>query len=341
LFRLWHKNVMIDRRVLLAATLAALPVGAMSASPGWLSSASSARLKPFASFLLDVRSQASQLGVSREILDVALALDRPDARVLELDRHQLEFTLTWNQYRQRVLTDQKIQAARTAYQSRLSLLTGVWERYHVDPRIAVGIWGLESNYGSRTGSFGVIDSLATLAFDGRRAAFFRTELLDALRILQQRDIEPSRMLGSYAGAMGQPQFMPSSYARYAVDYDRDGRRDIWSSEADVLASIANYLSQNGWTADAPWGQAVSVPPGLDLSLIGRKSGRLLGDWMRIGVRRADGTRFSRHDVSGVLLLPDGAAGDAFMVYDNFDVIRRYNPSDFYSLAVGLLGSATA
>ncbi len=295
----------------------------------------------FASFLARIRIQASRLGVSGAILDVALALDRPNARILELDRHQPEFTLTWSQYRLRVLTDRKLAAGRAAYQDRLALLTRIWQRYQVDPRITVGIWGLESNYGSRSGSFGVIDSLATLAFDGRRSAFFQAELMNALRILQRHDIEPDRMLGSYAGAMGQPQFMPSSYLRYAVDYDGDGRRDIWSSEADVLASVSNYLSQSGWTAGVPWGQRVSIPPDFDVSHAGRQTMRPLDAWMGLGVRRPDGTRFSRPDVPGALLLPDGAAGDAFMVYSNFNVIRRYNPSDFYSLAVGLLASATA
>ena len=285
--------------------------------------------------------QATRLGISGAVLDVALALERPNARVLELDRHQPEFTLTWSQYRQRVLTDSKIQAARTAYQSRLSLLTGIWRRYRVDPRVVVGIWGLESNYGRRTGSFEVVDALATLAFNGRRAAFFRTELIDALQILQRRDVEAGRMLGSYAGAMGQPQFMPSSYVRYAVDYDGDGRRDIWSSEADVLGSISNYLSRNGWVGGAPWGQQVTLARNAAVAGSGRQGGRSLGEWMRLGVRRTDGAAFSRSDIPGVLLLPDGAGGDAFMVYDNFNVIRRYNPSDFYSLAVGLLGSAAA
>lgn len=333
---------MIERRFLLAAIGAVASFAdEASARAGLAASRGPLHRTHFALFLSDVRAQGIRLGVDHSILDVALALDGPNARVLELDSHQPEFTLTWRQYRQRVLTDRKLEAARTAYQRRLSVLTKIWQHYHVDPRIVVGIWGLESNYGSRTGSFGVVDSLATLAFNGRRAAFFRTELMDALKILQQRDVEPNRMLGSYAGAMGQPQFMPSSYVRYAVDYDGDGRRDIWSSEADVLASISNYLSRNGWIADAPWGQPVFIPRNSSVIIMGRRGSQSLGEWMRLGVRRADGTLFSRSDVPGLLLLPDGVGGDAFMVYDNFNVIRRYNPSDFYSLAVGLLGNATA
>ncbi len=262
-------------------------------------------------------------------------------KVLALDRHQPEFQLSWEAYRRRVLTAQKVRAARAAYQGRLTLLTEIWKRYRVDPRIVIGIWGLESNYGSRSGSFGVIDALATLTFDGRRESFFHLQLIDALRILQQGDVAPAQMLGSYAGAMGQPQFMPTSYLRYAVDEDGDGRRDIWSSEADVFASISNYLMKNGWVAGAPWGQPATIPSGFDAARAGRNLVQSLGSWMHVGVRRLDGEPFSRGDVSARLLLPDGPGGEAFVVYDNFEVLRRYNPSDFYGLAVGLLGSATA
>ena len=334
---------MIGRRLLIA--VAAGTVVSSSAAEGFPRTVHAGRRRlpartSYASFLDQVKANARTAGIDRAILDAALALDRPNARVLELDRHQPEFSLTWSQYRGRVITDRKIEMARAAYRRKSTLLNGISQRYPVDPRIVVGIWGLESNYGDRSGSFGVVDSLATLAFDGRRAAFFRTELMDALNILQHRDISPNRMLGSYAGAMGQPQFMPSSYVRYAIDYDGDGRRDIWSTEADVLASISNYLSRSGWIAGAPWGQPVFVPRDFDAVKAGRHGRRSLGEWMQLGVRRADGSSFSQRDVSGALLLPDGAGGDAFMVYDNFNVIRRYNPSDFYSLAVGLLGDAT-
>ena len=245
---------MVERRTLIAGVAAA----------GFLAHAGRARASSpsaYASFLAGIRTQATMLGVRPSILDRALALDRPNARVLQLDRHQPEFTLGWGAYRQRVLTEKRLGAARAAYQGRLTLLTGVWQRYGVDPRIVVGIWGLESNFGQRIGSFGVVDCLATLAFDGRRAAFFRAELMNALLILQQHDVSVAGMVGSYAGAMGQPQFMPSSYLRYAVDYAGDGTPDIWSSEADVFASISNYLARNGWARGAPWGQPIADPAG--------------------------------------------------------------------------------
>ena len=295
----------------------------------------------YGGFLNGVRSEALRLGLSSAMLDTALALSAPNARVLQLDRHQPEFTLTWAQYKARVISDQRRRDALQDYQGNLQLLTGIWQRYHVDPRVVIGIWGLESNFGSRTGSFNVVDALATLAYDGRRASFFRSELMASLRILDHGDVTPSQMTGSYAGAMGQPQFMPSSYLRYAVDYQGDGRRDIWSNRADVFASIANYLARCGWVTGEPWGQPVTLTRPVDPASAGRQSVRPLGDWERAGVRRADGTSFSRPDARGALLLPDGAGGDAFMIYANFNVIRRYNPSDFYALAVGLIGDAAA
>ena len=332
---------MITRRVGLVAAVAALTSAARAPAHAHRTSRVAARETSYSLFLHAIARQARSLGVGQSILDAALALDQPNLKVLALDRRQPEFQLSWAAYRRRVLTERKILAARTAYQGRLGLLTEIWKRYRVDPRIVVGVWGLESNYGSRSGSFGVIDALATLTFDVRRENFFHRELIAALRILQQGDVTPAHMLGSYAGAMGQPQFMPTSYLRYAVDEDGDGRRDIWSSEADVFASISNYLSKNGWISGAPWGQPVATPAGFNAAKAERDPVQSLGYWMRLGIRRSDGAPFSRSDVSARLLLPDGAGGDAFVTYDNFNVLRRYNPSDFYGLAVGLLGSATA
>lgn len=292
-------------------------------------------------FLAGVRSDALRMGVSGGILDQALALNTPNAKVLQLDRHQPEFTLTWAQYRDRVIGSTRLANAASAYRDNSTLLTGLWDRFRVDPRAVIGIWGLESNFGTRIGSFGVVDALATLAYDGRRSAFFRSELMNALKILGHGAITPRAMLGSYAGAMGQPQFMPSSYLRYAVSFDGSGQADIWTSRADSFASIANYLGKCGWVAGQPWGQPVSLTRPIDPSQAGRQTVRALGDWQAMGVRRQDGQDFSRSDIRGALLLPDGASGDAFMVYDNFNVIRRYNPSDFYALAVGLIGNAAA
>jgi membrane-bound lytic murein transglycosylase B len=319
---------MLSRRALLvaagASALPALPALAADSFPGFLGS---------------LRAEARRAGISERTLDRALAGLRPNAKVLELDRHQPEFTMTWDRYRATRLSEQRIANGREAFRQARPTLLAVANRFGVDPGVIVGIWGLESNYGGYTGGFGVVEALATLAWEGRRAKFFRAELMSAFRILEHGDVTPQRMTGSYAGAMGQPQFMPSSYQRYAVDFDGDGRRDIWDSRADVLASIANYLSRSGWRAGEPWGQPVRVPPSLDVASTGRENRRSLGEWMRMGVTRADGRPFSRGDVPAALVLPDGAGGEAFAIYGNFNVIRRYNPSDYYALSVGLLGDS--
>jgi membrane-bound lytic murein transglycosylase B len=295
----------------------------------------------FPGFVASLRAEARRAGISELTLDRALAGLQPNAKVLELDRHQPEFTLTWDRYRATRLSEQRIANGRDAFRQSRPTLLAISNRFGVDPGVIVGIWGLESNYGGYTGGFGVVEALATLAWEGRRASFFRPELLAAFRILEHGDVTPQRMTGSYAGAMGQPQFMPSSYQRYAVDFDGDGRRDIWDSRPDVLASIANYLAKSGWRAGEPWGQQVRVPPGLDVASTGRENRRTLDEWMRMGVTRADGRPFSRGDVPAALVLPDGAGGEAFATYANFTVIRRYNPSDYYALSVGLLGDSVA
>jgi membrane-bound lytic murein transglycosylase B len=240
-----------------------------------------------------------------------------------------------------VLPQTRLDLARVMAARQAALLNPIGQHYGVDWRVVVGIWGLESSFGAITGKYGIVEALATLAYDGRRAAYFRTELINALHILNHRDVTPPGMTGSWAGAMGQPQFMPSSYLRYAVDWDGDGKRDIWTSLGDVFASIANYLAKSGWRAGQPWGQPVRLPPGFDAADAGRSHMRRLGEWQAAGVRRSDGRVFSRDDVLGAVVLPDGAGGEAFMVYANFNAIRRYNPSDYYALAVGLLGNAAA
>jgi len=319
---------MLTRRVFLTAPLVASPV-VMAKAAG-----------RFAGFLAGVREEAAHAGIRPEVVTAALAGVTPNAHILQLDRHQPEFTLTWAQYRSRVLPEARLRAAADVYRRHATVLVEAANRYRVDPRVIIGIWGLESGFGAKTGGFGVVEALATLAYDGRRASYFRTELINSLRILNHGDISPRGMSGSWAGAMGQPQFMPSSYLRYAVDFDGDGRRDIWNSLPDVFGSVANYLSRCGWRDGEPWGQPVSLPPGLTLAS-DRDALRPLGAWQERGVRRIDGTRFSRTDIRGAIVLPDGPGGEAFMVYENFHVIRRYNPSDYYALAVGLLGNAAS
>ena len=296
----------------------------------------------FAAFVAGVKAEARHAGIRESTLQQAFADVQPNQRVIELDRRQPEFTLTWPEYRARVLPDSRLQAAREHYARERSLLAQVEQRFGVDPFIIIGIWGIESAFGANKGSYRLVEALSTLAWEGRRAAYFRGELMNALRILDQGDVTPARLTGGYAGAMGQPQFMPSSYLRYAVDFDADGRRDIWDDKADVFGSIANYLAKNGWRRGEPWAQPVRLPPGFNEARAGRDNRRSLADWMGAGVLRQDGREFGRPDALGAIVVPSGAApGEGFMTYPNFSVIRRYNPSDFYALAVGLLGEAAA
>ena len=320
---------MVPRRSLLTSAAAAASLAALPATGA----------EGFAGFVAAVSAEARRAGISDRILEQALGGLEPNAKVLELDRHQPEFTLTWDRYRASRVSDTRIGNGREASRGSRRWLEAASGRFGVDPGVIIGIWGLESNYGGNTGGFGVVEALATLAWEGRRASFFRPELLSALRILDHGDVPAARMTGSYAGAMGQPQFMPSSYLRYAVDLDGDGRRDIWDSRADVLGSIGNYLARSGWRSGERWGQEVRVPPGLDPGWAGRENRRPLGQWARVGVTPVRGAWWGRADALAALVLPDGAGGDAFLTFGNFAVIRRYNPSDYYALAVGLLGDA--
>ncbi len=258
--------------------------------------------------------------------------------MIELDRHQPEFTFTWQQYRDRLVSKDRVTRGRALYSQHHGLLQQVSARYGVPPSIIMGIWGLESDYGRATGGFNVIDALATLSWEGRRAAFFRSELMDALRILDHGDISLPQMTGSYAGAMGQTQFMPDSFLKYAVDWSGTGRRDIWNDLGCVFASTANYLAREGWQADLPWGERIQPPPGLSPYQIGREHRMPVAEWKRIGVRRGDGGELRHPGASAALLLPGGEGSDAFLVFfPNFQALRRYNPSDFYCICVGLIG----
>jgi len=320
---------MLSRRLLLAAA-------ASAAVPAMAGAADS-----FAAFLNGVRADARRQGISQTTLDRALTGLRPNQKVIELDHYQPEFTMTWQHYRETRVSDTRVANGRAAYTQNRATLQAVSARFGVSPAVIVGVWGLETNYGTFLGGFNVIEALATLAWEGRRASYFRTELIAALKILDHGDVSFARMLGSYAGAMGQPQFMPSNFDKLAVDFEGNGRRDIWDSKPDALASIANYLARSGWRAGEGWGEQVRVPPGLDLSLAGRDNRRSLGEWARLGVARFDGRALPRTEAQAGLVLPDGAGGESFLVYGNFAAIRRYNPSDYYALSVGLLGDLVA
>jgi membrane-bound lytic murein transglycosylase B len=313
------------RRTLFASIPAALAIHA-NAAPD-----------TFQAFLISMRAEARRAGIANGTLDRAFSGLEPNMTVIDRDRHQPEFTMTWARYKALVISDQRITTGRAAFQNHRTLLRRVEDMYGVSPGVIMGIWGLESSYGTELGGFHVVQALATLAWEGRRATFFRGELLAALRILDHGDVTPAHMTGSYAGAMGQPQFMPSAYLRYAVDFEGTGRRDIWTSVPDTLASIANYLADSGWRGGGAWGQPVTIPSGFDIAQSGRAFRRSVGEWARMGVRPADGQPLPASVTAAALILPDGPNGEAFLAYENFASIRKYNPSDFYAIAVGLIG----
>jgi membrane-bound lytic murein transglycosylase B len=314
---------MLTRRSALAATLPALLAAPAHAAGS------------FQSFVSGVYAEAAAEGIRRDVLDAAFAGVTPNQKVIEKDQKQVEFTMTWARYRALVIGDKRISDGRAAVAQNRALFGQVESRFQVASSVVAGIWGLESSFGVDTGNYKVVEALATLAWEGRRAAFFRGELMAALKILNNGDITPARMTGSYAGAMGQPQFMPSSYLRLAVDFDGDGRRDIWNSKADVLGSIANYLARSGWHLGETWGQPVTVPAGF--AAAGRDVKRPLAEWARLGIAPVAGRWAASGDTPSAVLAPDGMGGETFLVFNNFTAIRRYNPSDFYAIAVGLIG----
>ncbi|HEY4254187.1 MAG TPA: lytic murein transglycosylase [Roseomonas sp.] len=292
---------------------------------------------PFGRFLAQLRTDAQRSGIRAQTLDRALANLRPNDRVVALDRRQAESVLSWEEYRERIVSPTRIQAGQRHYAENRDLLTRIGARYRVSPKVCVAIWGMETNYGGNTGGFGVIDALATLAWEGRRASYFRTELLAALRILDEGHVTPERMRGSWAGAMGQPQFMPTNFERLAVDFDGDGRRDIWDSRADALASIANYFAHSGWRENENWGFAAQAPAGFDTERADTSQRRSLREWSRAGWRRSDGSALPQTEAEAGIVVPNRTTtGQVYLGQQNFRVIRRYNSPVNYALAVALL-----
>ncbi len=294
----------------------------------------------FNTWLRGMRQDAMAQGISAATLDRALAGVQPIPRVIELDHSQPESKLTFQQYLDRVVSQTRRDTARQRYIDNKGLLDTIGARYGVPPRYIVALWGIETNFGGNIGNFSVIASLATLAYDGRRAAFFRKELINALQIIQTDGIDPHTMIGSWAGAMGQSQFMPSSYLAYAVSYGGSGGPDIWNKLDDVFASIANYLSHVGWKADQRWGDTVRVPPGFDSSLAGKDQKRTIGEWAKLGVTLSDGRALQADPQQRAFLLqPGGSDGPSFLAYDNFNVILRWNNSSSFAVAVGYLADS--
>ncbi|MGE5766933.1 MAG: lytic murein transglycosylase [Bacteroidota bacterium] len=291
----------------------------------------------FDTWLEGVRREAIGRGISRATVDRALGGLQPVPDVIQRDRTQREFTLTFTRYMRGAVTDARVEKARRLLAENRALLEKVAEEYGVQPRFLVSFWGLESNFGEHTGGYQVIAALATLAHEGRRHDFFRSQLMDALKIVDEGHIDVAEMTGSWAGAMGQLQFIPSTFVNFAVDYDGDGHRDIWHSLPDVFASAANYLSQEGWRGDRTWGRQVSLPPGFDYGLASLSVKKPLAEWSALGLREADGGALPVVDgMEGALVLPAGHRGPAFLVYENFETILIWNRSILYAISVGHL-----
>ncbi|WP_346795377.1 lytic murein transglycosylase [Halomonas sp. Bachu 37] len=297
------------------------------------------RYADFDQWLNDFRRDARAEGISDSTLREALDGLRYRERVIELDRYQPEFVRAIWQYLDSAVSSTRVDNGRAKLAEHRDTASEMQRRYGVPAEVIVAIWGIESNYGSNFGDFSTLEALATLAFEGRRSAFARGELLAALRIIDQGDIEAQRMVGSWAGAMGHTQFIPSSFEAYAVDGDGDGRRDIWESIADVMASTANYLAKAGWQAGQPWGAEVELPQGFDYAQTGRRSS---AEWAAQGVApQREGQGALPDFASAEVIVPAGADGPAFLVGPNFRAILRYNNATSYALAVGTLADAIA
>ncbi len=290
----------------------------------------------FAAWKEALRQEALGLGISKETLDKALAPAAPIAKVIELDRKQPEFTQTFWRYVDLRVNEARIERGQEMLKIHAALLDRIWNKYHVPPRFLVAFWGLESNYGDHFGGYPVIDALVTLAYDPRRSRFFREQLIDALKIVDEGDISVDRMRGSWAGAMGHLQFIPSTFVRYAVDEDGDGRRDIWGSLPDTFGSAANYLSSIGWKGDETWGREVKLPPGFDYELSASTVEKPLAEWAKLGVTRPNGQALPHADIKASLVLPAGPQGPAFLTYANYQRILNWNRSALYAIAVGHL-----
>ncbi|MEL0144934.1 MAG: lytic murein transglycosylase [Alphaproteobacteria bacterium] len=321
------------RHVLTAALLAAALIVPLHA-----------KAEPDAKFLewLDgVRVEARGKGISEQILSRALEGIEPIARVIELDRNQPESTITFTQYIERIVSPARIKTGRAQYDKHRELLARIGSEFGVQSRFIVALWGIETNFGQFTGGFPVVDALATLAYDGRRSDYFRGELMKALQILEEGHIAPEDMKGSWAGAMGQSQFMPSSFLRFAYDHDGDGHKDIWTNQADVFASAANYLKGVGWNDDLTWGREVRLPEGFDTAQASLDIVKTIPEWQALGVRRTDGTELPSRTIDASIILPGGPGQPAYMVYLNYRAILRWNRSNYFAAAVGLLSDRIA
>jgi membrane-bound lytic murein transglycosylase B len=291
----------------------------------------------FAAYVEKIKTEALAAGYSQDTLDKAFAEVKFYKRSVEADKNQPEFKLTLDTYLPRAVPEWKATKAIELYAQHRELLEQIGAEYGVQPRFIVALWGIETNFGGFTGGFDVVSALTTMAYEGRREAFFKKELWHALTIIQEGHIEAAQMRGSWAGAMGQTQFMPSSFMSYAVDYDGDGRKDIWNSMGDVFASAANYLKQAGWNDGVTWGRQVRLADSFDSELAKLAIKKPLAEWQALGVSSMDGGDLpQRDDIVAAVIIPDDRQGRVFLAYQNYDALMRWNRSHYFVAAVGYL-----
>lgn len=286
-------------------------------------------------WLTDFKQEAVSDGIQPNFFDTIFADVKPNRRVVNLDRSQPERRITYSKYKKTRADRYRVNLGKKKYKKHQALLEQIGQKYGVDPAIIVSLWGIESSYGHYMGKHSVIKALATLAFDKRRSEFFRKELLLALHILQDGHIDHHKFVGEWAGGTGQPQFLPSSWKRFAVDHNQDGKKDIWTQHGDVFASIANYLTENGWQRNQPWAIEVTAPDSFDYHLnTGYSVKKKVSEWMEMGIKPSKGFNFPNQDLEAYVLKPYG--GPYIMAFHNFRVIMRYNRSTFYAGTVSYM-----
>lgn len=296
----------------------------------------------FQGWLVNFKTEAKSRGISDATLNSAFTGVQPIQRVIELDRKQPEKKIGFDQYQRNVLTPARVAEGRRLMQENWTVLRKIEEQYGVQAQYVVALWGMETSYGKNTGGFDIIASLATLAWEGRRGEYFKDELIKALKILQDGHVKRSEFKGSWAGAMGQVQFMPSSWQRFAVDYNGDGHKDIWTTREDAFASAANYLSGSNWVYGQRWGRQIQLPANFSQALIGKKITKSLPEWSRLGIRNVDGSALPNDaNVRAFVVVPQGANGKAYLGYANLANIMKWNNSSYFALSVGQLADQIA
>ncbi|WP_372860948.1 lytic transglycosylase domain-containing protein [Pseudoalteromonas sp.] len=309
----------------------------------------------FQQYLTNLKQEAIAKGYDTQLIEQTFASAAYKEKVISADKNQPEVKETLETYLPKRVPQWKIDRARKLYKEHQDVLEKVAKDFGVQARFIVAIWGLESNFGAIQGGHNVISSLVTLAFDGRREALYKRQLWAALDILKSGHITLDKFKGSWAGAMGQTQFMPTSFNAYAVDYNNDGRKDIWTTKEDAFASIANYLKQEGWNDNLTWGRQVQLPADFDKQYILKRgtktrkqwleywnnSERSLADWQALGVRRADGSDLPNVDVDAALVMPDDVNGRMYLAYDNYKVFMHWNRSYYFATSVGYLSDRIA